>query len=71
MAFIFPDLSSALCVSKFCLRYSYAILFIVPFIIFLYFIIVRANLIRFFDKSEQISYDREKKEQRLVFFIVR
>ncbi len=71
MAFIFPDLSSVLCVSKFCLRYSYAVLFIVPLIIFLYFIIVRANFIRFFDKSEQISYDREKKEQRLVFFIVR
>lgn len=71
MAFIFPDLSSVFCVSKFCLRYSYAALLIVPFIVLLYFMIIRANFIKFFDKSEQVSYDREKKEQRLVFFIVR
>ena len=70
MAFILPDLSSVFCMSKFCLRYSYAALAIIPLVIILYFVI-RKNFINFFDKSEQISYDKEKKKQRLIFFIVR
>jgi len=36
----------------------------------LYFYL-KANLIQFFDKSEQQSYDREKKQQRLIFFGLR
>ena len=45
-------------------------LFIIPFTILLYFVI-RKNFINFFDKSEQISYQKEKKDQRLIFFIIR
>lgn len=56
--------------SKFCLRYSYVVLLIIPFTIALFFII-RKNFINFFDKSEQATYQREKKDQRLYFFIIR
>ena len=70
MPFIFPDLSSVYCMSKFCIRYSYIALFIIPFTIALYFAI-RKNLINFFNKADQISYEKEKKIQRLIFFIIR
>ena len=56
--------------SKFCIRYSYIALFIIPFTIALYFAI-RKNLINFFNKADQISYEKEKKIQRLIFFIIR
>ena len=58
------------CMSKFCLRYSYVALFAIPFIIGLYFV-VRLNIINFFNRADQISYEKEKKEQRLYFFIIR
>jgi len=45
-------------------------LFAIPFIIVLYFVI-KKNFINFFYKSEQVIYEREKKNQRTVFFIIR
>ncbi|MBW2976556.1 VWA domain-containing protein [Candidatus Woesearchaeota archaeon] len=70
MAFIFPDLSNVFCMSKFCFRYSYAALFIIPFTIILYFA-VKKNFISFFNKTEQAGYEKEKKNQRLAFFLIR
>jgi len=70
MAFILPDLSSVFCMSKFCLRYSYIALLIIPFTVGLYFLIKR-NFIKFFDKSEQASYEGEREKQRMYFFIIR
>tara|TARA_Y100000310_G_scaffold241784_1_gene245879 strand:+ start:43809 stop:46238 length:2430 start_codon:yes stop_codon:yes gene_type:complete len=70
MVFVFPDLSSVICISKFCLRYSYVVLVIIPLIILLYFSI-KKNFIKFFDRSEQASYEREKKDQRSTFFMIR
>jgi|TARA_B100001964_G_scaffold195553_1_gene219660 uncharacterized membrane protein len=46
------------------------VLLIIPLTILLYFTI-RKNFIKFLDKSEQISYTKEKKDQRLIFFIMR
>jgi uncharacterized membrane protein len=43
---------------------------IIPFIIALYFI-VKKNFINFPDRAEQIQYEKEKKEQRLIFFGLR
>jgi uncharacterized membrane protein len=45
-------------------------LLIIPVIIVLYFVIKR-NFINFFNKSEQASYVREKKDQRTIFFLIR
>ena len=70
MVFVFPDISSVVCVSKFCFRYSYVVLIIIPLVIFLYFII-KKNFINFIDKGEQASYEREKKDQRFIFLIIR
>jgi len=70
MAFILPDISSVFCISKFCIRYSYVVLLIIPFTIGLYFLI-KKNFINFFDKSEQTSYESGKGKQRLIFFIIR
>jgi len=46
------------------------VLLAIPLIIALYYII-RKNFISFFDKGEQASYDKEKKSQRVYFFIIR
>lgn len=55
---------------KFCLRYFYVAVLIIPLIILLYYVI-RKNFIRFFDKSEQAGYQKEIKDQRLIFFVIR
>jgi uncharacterized membrane protein len=70
MAFIFPDISSVFCMSSFCLKYSYVALMIIPFLIFLYYIINK-NFIKFFDKTEQMSYEKEKIKQRKIFLASR
>jgi len=70
MPFVFPDLSNVVCMGKFCFEYAYMALFAIPFIILLYFIMQR-SFVRFFNRAEQSSYDREKKSQRLIFFIAR
>ncbi len=70
MAFVFPDLSSVFCMSKFCLRYSYAAFAAVPALLLLYFTIQK-NFIKFFSRDEQASYLRKRKSQRTVFFALR
>jgi uncharacterized membrane protein len=70
VAFVIPDISSVFCMSSFCLKYAYVALLIIPFLIFLYMIINR-NFIKFFDKSEQLSYEKEKTKQRKIFFASR
>jgi uncharacterized membrane protein len=70
VAFVIPDISSVFCMSSFCLKYAYVALLIIPILIFLYLIINR-NFIKFFDKSEQLSYEKEKIKQRKIFFASR
>ena len=70
MAFVFPDISNVVCMGKFCFEYAYMALFAIPFITALYFI-MNKSFIRFFDRAEQSGYEREKKNQRLIFFIAR
>ena len=70
MPFVFPDLSNVFCMGKFCFEYAYMALFAIPFIIALYFIMQR-SFVKFFDRAEQSSYERDKKNQRLMFFIIR
>jgi len=70
VAFVFPDLSSVFCMSKFCLRYSYAALAVIPVLMLLYFA-VQKNFIKFFSRDEQASYLRQKKNQRTIFFALR
>ena len=65
-----PDISSVVCLSKYCVQYSYVVLLIIPLLILLWFIIQR-NFVFFADKAEQQSYQRTKKTQRLMFFIIR
>ena len=57
MPFVFPDLSSVVCMGKFCFEYAYMALFAIPFIIALYFIMQR-SFVKFFNRAEQSSYDR-------------
>ncbi len=70
MAFILPDLSSTICVSKLCFRYSY-VLILIPLIIGLLYLFIRRNMITLHDKSEQQVYASQKKHQRIIYFIIR
>jgi len=67
---LLPNLSNVFCISKFCIRYSYVVLLIIPLIIFLYYI-VKKNYVKFIDKDEQKDYVRSKHRQRLIFFTIR
>ncbi len=67
---ILPNLSKVLCISKFCLRYSYVILILIPLIFALYFLI-KKNFIKFAEMAEQKNYNLSKKRQRMVFFVLR
>ena len=65
-----PDLRSVFCAGKFCFEYSYMLLVIIPVIIALYFFVNR-SFIKFFNRSEQQSYEKDKQRQRMIFFILR
>ncbi|MBS3131282.1 VWA domain-containing protein [Candidatus Woesearchaeota archaeon] len=67
---LIPDYSKVACISKFCLRYYYALFLIIPIAIILYFVMNR-NFIKFMDKSEQRTYESSKKRQRMIFFATR
>ncbi len=67
---IIPDISSVFCLSKYCVRYSYMILLIIP-VVFLLFWIIRKDFVRFMDKEEQLHFDKEKKKLRSIMLITR
>lgn len=65
-----PDLRSVFCAGKFCFEYSYMLLVIIPVVIALYFFVNR-SFIKFFSRSEQQAYEKDRVRQRLIFFIIR
>ena len=68
--FIVPDVSKVVCLSSFCLRYSYVIVLIIPTLILLW-LYVRKQTVRLLNKEEQAAFEAEKKPQRSIFFAIR
>ena len=60
MAFIIPDYSSIYCASKYCVRYSYVLVAIVPVLIFLFWF-TRKTFVKFNNRLELENYLKEKK----------
>lgn len=65
-----PDFSNVFCLSKYCVRYSYILLLIIPVIIILFWLI-RKDFVKFMSKGEQIHFDKERKKLRGIMLITR
>lgn len=67
---ILPDISQVFCLGKYCVRYSYVLWFIVPIILVLFWL-MRKDFVRFMNKEEQLEFDKERKQLRVVMLITR
>ena len=67
---IMPDVSRVFCLEKYCVRYSYALLLIIP-VIFILFWLIRKNFIKFMSKDEQVHFDKERKKLRKIMLVTR
>jgi len=67
---IMPDISRVFCLEKYCVRYSYALLLIIP-VIFILFWLIRKNFIKFMSKDEQVHFDKERKKLRKIMLVTR
>lgn len=67
---IMPDITKVFCLQKYCVRYSYALLLIIPVILILFWLI-RKNFIKFMSKDEQVHFDKERKKLRSIMLVTR
>src|SRR3989344_3173791 len=70
MSFVIPDYSSLYCVSKYCVRYSYIIVVIIPFLLFLFWL-TKNTLAKFGNKFELEEYLKTKKTDRKIVLALR
>lgn len=70
MAFIIPDYSKIYCVSKYCVRYSYVILAVIPVLLFLFWM-ARKTFVKFGSRLELENYAKSKKTDRKVVLALR
>jgi uncharacterized membrane protein len=70
MAFIIPDYSSIYCMSKFCVRYSYVLIAILPVLLFLFWM-TRKTFVKFGNRLELEAYLKTKKTDRKIVLILR
>jgi uncharacterized membrane protein len=67
---VLPDITRVLCVNKYCVRYSYVLLLIIPVILALFWLI-RKDFVRFLNKEEQQEFERERKKLRSIMLVTR
>ena len=70
MSFVIPDYSSLYCISKYCVRYSYVLVAIVPFILFVFWL-TRKTFVKFGNRFELEEYVKTKKKDRRIVFWLR
>ncbi|MBI4153704.1 hypothetical protein HY501_00045, partial [Candidatus Woesearchaeota archaeon] len=70
MAFIIPDYSSIYCVSKYCVRYSYVLVAIIPMLLFLFWF-MRKTFVRFNNRLELEEYVKSKRKDRKIVLVMR
>ena len=70
MAFIIPDYSSIYCISKYCVRYSYVLIAIIPVLLFLFWF-TRKTFVRFSNRLELEAYLKSKKTDRRIVLALR
>lgn len=70
MSFIIPDYSKIYCLSKYCVRYSYVLIAIIPILLLLFWF-ARKTFVRFSNRSELEAYLKAKKIDRRVVLMLR
>ena len=70
MAFIIPDYSRIYCISKYCVRYSYVLVAVVPVILLLFWF-TRKTFVRFGNRFELEAYLKSKKTDRRIVLMLR
>ena len=70
MAFIIPDYSRIYCLSKYCVRYYYVLIAIVPVLLLLYWF-TRKTFVKFNNRFELESYIKSKRFDRRIVLALR
>ncbi len=70
MAFIIPDYTSIYCISKYCVRYSYVLVAVIP-VLLLVFWLTRKTFVKFSNRFELEAYLKSKKTDRRVVLALR
>ena len=70
MSFIIPDYSSIYCISKYCVRYSYVLIAIVPVLLLLFWF-TRKTFVKFSNRLELEAYLKSKKIDRRIILTLR
>ncbi len=70
MAFIIPDYSRIYCLSKYCVRYSYVLIAIVPMLLLLFWF-TRKTFVKFSNRFELEAYLKLKKIDRRIVLLLR
>ncbi|HLC61640.1 MAG TPA: VWA domain-containing protein [Candidatus Nanoarchaeia archaeon] len=70
MSFIIPDYSNIYCTSKYCVRYFYVLIAIIPILLFLFWL-TRKTFVKFNNKFELENYVKSKKTDRKIVLALR
>ena len=70
MAFIIPDYSKIYCMSKYCVRYSYVLVAIIPILLFIFWL-ARKTFVKFGNRIELEAYVKSKKTDRRIVLVLR
>ncbi len=70
MAFIIPDYTKIYCMSKYCVRYSYVLIAIVPVLLLLFWF-SRKTFVKFANRLELEAYLKSKKTDRMLVLLLR
>src|SRR3989338_3936699 len=70
MAFIIPDFSKIYCLSNYCVRYSYVLIVIIPFLLVLLWF-GRKTFVKFGNRFELEAYLKSKKTDRKIVLVLR
>ena len=70
MSLVVPDYSNIYCISKYCVRYSYVLVAIVPFILFVFWL-TRKTFVKFGNRLELEDYLKTKKKDRRIVLALR
>ena len=70
MAFIIPDYAKVYCISKYCVRYSYVLIAVVPLLLLLFWF-TRKTFVKFSNRFELEAYLKSKKTDRRIVLALR
>ena len=70
MSFIIPDYTRVYCISKYCVRYSYVLIAILP-VLLLVFWLTRKTFVKFNNRFELEAYLKSKKIDRIMVLVLR